>query len=278
MIEHFIWPSPECSRLIKRQGAFASRGRGPVPAVTSSGSTIPYEVPTTASGSVRRISWTAARRIVPRPGSLGCALSPRGLSPVGGPPGAVIACTGRPRGQPCASDLELVPLAGCRNYVPTQPWQLTSVSRLPSYTTWPIWTETNLVFLSTSARASCRSKALLPARLETPRPLCLATFMFATAVDTLFPAPAQAQRLGWRCLPFLPHSRPQWCLNVLLFRPLPNGASKPHSALLLRGYGKLLFHDRQPLTTALVLAPLTGRPLESQLPPPSYGTGNPHQP
>lgn len=42
MIEHFIWPSPGCSGSIKRQGAFASMGRGPVPAVTSSGSTILY--------------------------------------------------------------------------------------------------------------------------------------------------------------------------------------------------------------------------------------------
>lgn len=156
--------------------------------------------------------------------------------------------------------LELVPLADHRSCVPTQPWQSASLPILPSLNTWRNWTGTDLVSESTSARASCRSEALLPTRLEARRPLCLATSMFATAPDnlgTLFPAPAQAQRLGWHCLPFLPHSRLQWCLNVLAFRPLPNGASKPHSALLLRGYGKLLFHDRRPLTTALVLAPLT---------------------
>lgn len=137
----------------------------------------------------------------------------------------------------------LYPLADHRNCVPTQSWQSASLPMLPSFTTWRTWTGTDLVSESTSARASCRSEALLPTRFEARRPLCLATSMFATAPDnlgTLFPAPAQAQRLGWHCLPFLPHSRLQWCLNVLTFRPLPNGASKPHSALLLRGYGKLL--------------------------------------
>lgn len=139
----------------------------------------------------------------------------------------------------------------------SQPWQSASLPMLPSFTTWRIWTGTDLVTSQPRHGRAAAAKPCFQRASKHVAPCALQPSCLPQLLTTLFPAPAQAQRLGWHCLPFLPHSRLQWCLNVLAFRPLPNGASKPHSALLLRGYGKLLFHDRRPLTTALVLALLT---------------------
>lgn len=105
MLKHFLtWPSHACSGSIKRQGASASRG--PWSYARCDVARLNHSQPATASGSVRRSSWTAARRIVAWAPILRIApLAPEGSALW--PPGAVIACTGRPRGRPCASDLGL---------------------------------------------------------------------------------------------------------------------------------------------------------------------------
>lgn len=95
-------------RSTKRQGAFASRGPCHTPAVPLSSST--RSTRPTESDSVRRSSWTAARRIVPGPRSLGCALSPRGTQPCD--PWSCHRPYRPPSRPPRRSDLGLLPLAG----------------------------------------------------------------------------------------------------------------------------------------------------------------------